>query len=307
MSLEDWEKAILSLKDFEHPLVIQFVGGEPFVWPHFTDLVEFCHSVNVDWGVISNGSAFTNEKIVKRIVAAQPLNIDISVDGSTSDIHDRARGIAGSLTRVEIGMRLLVSERTKKGHWFPIRIKPTVHRLNADKLNDIVIWANKHGATSIDFSPVRLWRKEEIEALWVSTPEQQLSLKIQLQNIIAMKAEGAPVETSIDKLEAIQAHFLGAEVQHGAVNCRSALRGFLISPNGDVKVCSCFPVVGNLRKQSAKIIWKGRDARNARHESLKCKVYTSTAVATSCTSHRTFWQDCRRAALLFGQRIKRSQ
>src|ERR1035437_799755 len=71
MSLEEWKKAILSLKDFASPLLLQFTGGEPFVWPHFIELVEFCQSVGVDWAFITNGSAFASEKTVRRIVAAK--------------------------------------------------------------------------------------------------------------------------------------------------------------------------------------------------------------------------------------------
>ncbi|HUQ35683.1 MAG TPA: radical SAM protein [Aestuariivirga sp.] len=305
MSLEDWKRAIVSLKEFKHPLVVQFVGGEPFVWPHFIDLVEFCRSIDVNWGVITNGSVFTNEKIVKKIVAARPLNIDISVDSSKSEIHDKARGVDGSLVRIEAGMRLLVAARKQGKHWFPIRIKPTVHRLNASHLVEIVNWARRQGATSIDFSPVRLWRKEDIDALWVSTQEQQSSLKEQIDDVIKMQANGGPIETSKNKLESIPSHFAGEEVQHGAVKCRSALRDFLIHPNGDVIVCSCFPVVGNLREQSAKSIWKGTRAKQARQASLKCKTYTTGAIATSCTAHRSLWQDLRRATLLFGRFTKR--
>jgi len=305
MPLDEWKKAIVSLHQFVHPLVIQFVGGEPFMWPQFPELVKFCHSIDVNWGVITNGSALTNEKIVRKIISAQPLNIDISVDGSTSEIHDKARGIEGSLDRIERGLRLLVSERNKSGQRFPIRIKPTVHRLNAGNLSEIVSWSKKHGATSVDFSPIRLWREKDIKNLWVSGPRQTSALRHQVKKILEMKEGGLPIETSIDKLEGLETHFAGAELQHGAVNCRSALRDFFIYPNGNVKVCGCFPVVGNLRQQSARSIWNGESAKKARLMSLNCKIYTSTASATSCTTHRSLWQDVRRATMLFGKQIWR--
>jgi MoaA/NifB/PqqE/SkfB family radical SAM enzyme len=40
--------------------------------------------------------------------------LDISVDGATAEILDAARGISGSLSRIERGLDLLVAERTNR-------------------------------------------------------------------------------------------------------------------------------------------------------------------------------------------------
>jgi MoaA/NifB/PqqE/SkfB family radical SAM enzyme len=53
------------------------------------DLLEFCHEHSIDFGVITNGSAFESERVIRRLVAARPLKVDISVDGPTAEIHDR--------------------------------------------------------------------------------------------------------------------------------------------------------------------------------------------------------------------------
>ena len=298
MSLNEWKKAILSLKYFSSPLLLQFTGGEPFVWPHFVELVEFCHSIGVDWSFITNGSAFSSERTVRRIVAARPLKIDISVDGSTGDIHDRARGMDGSLARIERGIRLLVSERDRTGQRFAIRIKPTVHRLNVDNLRDIVDWSKKHGATSVDFSPVVLWRQEEIDNLRIG-PEQIGMLRSQLREIVELKTNGQPIETSVERLKDIEAHFSGAERQYGLGECRAALRDFWIDPKGDVRGCACFETIGNIRKQTAKAIWKSKGAKKNRLDFLNCRV---SSPAMPCTATRTIRADVRRGLMLFWRR-----
>jgi len=83
MSLLEWQRALLSLKELVHPLVIQFVGGEPSIWPEFFELLDFCRAEDINWGMITNGSTLTRRN-VRRIVAAAPTNIDISIDGSES-------------------------------------------------------------------------------------------------------------------------------------------------------------------------------------------------------------------------------
>ena len=41
MLLAEWQAAIASLKEFAHPLVIVFTGGETKIYPNFLEVVEF--------------------------------------------------------------------------------------------------------------------------------------------------------------------------------------------------------------------------------------------------------------------------
>ena len=43
MTIEEWQKALLSIKDFVGTFSISFSGGEPFIKPGFLDLMTFCH------------------------------------------------------------------------------------------------------------------------------------------------------------------------------------------------------------------------------------------------------------------------
>ena len=272
------------------------------MYPHFLELVEFCHKSGIDWCCTTNGSALANQKIAKRIVAAEPLKIDISVDSASSDIHDKARGVDGSLSRIEEGLRLLASEKAKVRHQFPIRIKTTVHRLNASGLNDLVQWGKRHGATSIDFNHVRLWRENEIQELSVAGPEHLNELHDQLEAVIQLKQDGDPIETSEEGLRSIEDHFAG-RVEYTNASCRMALRDFVVKPNGDVRGCGCVPPIGNVRKSTAHEIWWGDAAKATRRRSLDCSMKVAVAKgAVSCTAHRTILQDLPRALLLLTRR-----
>ena len=91
MSIAEWQKAILDLKEFVGKFHIQFSGGEPYLKKGFVDLLTFCHDNSVTWGVVTNGSAFLSDKIVKTTVDARPFNINISVDSMRPEIHDNSR------------------------------------------------------------------------------------------------------------------------------------------------------------------------------------------------------------------------
>jgi MoaA/NifB/PqqE/SkfB family radical SAM enzyme len=296
MSVAEWKNAILGLKDLINPLLIDFIGGEATIYPNFLELVEFCRSEAIDWVITTNGSALTKNKFVQRLVAAQPLKIDVSVDSASEDIHDDARGVPGSLRRIEQGIKMLVSERDKSGQTFPVRIKVTVHQLNAGRLIPIVRWSQDVGATSVDFNPVRLWRKEEIDRLSIQSANDLGMLQKEVEELIRLKSEGAPIETGVEALRSMVARFSGM-LEFGNASCRDPLRNFVINPRGDVRVCACSPTIGNVRQHPAKAIWASPAARKVRLTSLGCSVKVATE---SCTTHRTIIDDVRRAMLLLG-------
>ena len=99
LTIQEWKDALLSLKDYIGNYHIEFSGGEPFIKKGIIDLFEFCHEQGLKWGVTTNGSGLT-DSIIKRVVAAEPFNVNISIDGHIAEIHDYARGIPGSFERI---------------------------------------------------------------------------------------------------------------------------------------------------------------------------------------------------------------
>ena len=66
------------------------------------------------WGVTTNGSALT-DSIIKRLVAARPFNINISIDSHVAEVHDFSRGIAGSFERITKQLKKLITYRNDQG------------------------------------------------------------------------------------------------------------------------------------------------------------------------------------------------
>ncbi|WP_210164826.1 radical SAM protein [Bradyrhizobium sp. WSM1417] len=300
MTLQEWRRAIHGLTQLARPLVIDFMGGEPTIHPDFLEIIEYCHSKRVDWFMTTNGSTLSRARFVKRLVAARPLKIDISVDSAQSDVHDDVRGVPGSLSRIEDGIRLLVAEQKKTGCRFPVRIKVTVHRRNAASLTPMLQWADRVGATSIDFNPVGgLWREEQLAEL--SMREQDLEvIKVEIDNLLRLKSDGAPIETSNERLLGMADHFKGT-TEFGLAPCRDPLRNFIIRPGGDVVTCGCNPAIGNVRVESAKRIWNGEMATKARIKSLSCSLKVAKSKGnSSCMAEKSMADDLRRALLLLG-------
>ncbi len=301
LSIDEWKQALRSLKDFigPAPFAIQFSGGEPFVKKGFIDLLHFCHDNRIDWGVITNGSALT-PRTIERTVAAAPLNIDISVDSNDAEIHDHSRGIPGSFARIEGGIRTLRDARAAAHKHFLIRIKPTVHANNLASLPDLVRWTQDVGATSIDFAPVRPWVPEASGKLWI----KNLPLLDRIiDELIEMKHSGAPIENTETQLRSYRPHFANEMITPAVTPCRVGLRDFHIMPNGNVRTCWFYPVVGNVKDATAEEIWRSDTARLQRQQTTTCDKMGSVDCANSCLSHRTVSHDARRSVML----LKRSK
>ncbi len=297
MTLADWQRGLAGLRAWLGPFTIQFSGGEPFLWKPFLELVAWCHEQGIRWGVITNGSALT-PGVVQRLVAARPLNVDVSVDGPDADSHDTVRGVAGSLARIGAGLTRLRTARDAACARFAIRIKPTVHRHNLRHLDALVAWTQEVGATSIDFSPVRPWTTEVDRDLWIESEADSAALAAMVETLIALRLGGAPIETETARLRAMPAHFRREVVTPRLAPCRVGLRDFHILPDGEVRMCWHYPAIGDIRMSSARDLWYGDVATRQRSAMMSCAKFGSVECAASCLAHRSFGEDLRRGMLL---------
>ena len=51
MTIEEWQSALKSIKEFVGTFSINFSGGEPFIKPGFIDLLGWCHRNGISAGV----------------------------------------------------------------------------------------------------------------------------------------------------------------------------------------------------------------------------------------------------------------
>ena len=104
LTIAEWQAALTSVKEFVGTFSINFSGGEPFIKPGFIDLLAWCNSNGISAGVTTNGSALTLHNAVK-VVAANPFNINVSVDAPNAEIHDYLRGYPGLFDKLSKGIR----------------------------------------------------------------------------------------------------------------------------------------------------------------------------------------------------------
>jgi MoaA/NifB/PqqE/SkfB family radical SAM enzyme len=270
MSIEEWQKALLDLKEFIGHYHIEFSGGEPYIKKGFIDLIKFCGEQDLKWGVTTNGGAFGNEKVVDWTVAAKPFNINISIDSRDADIHNYSRGIEGSLDDILAGIRALSRAKAKHNADFPIIIKAVVHKLNFRKLPEMVDWVRTIGATAINFQPVEQVTDEAKDEFWIG-PEDMDDLIAVRDQLLELKRNGAPILNTELLLSLWPNHFNREKAPRETMPCRIGMRNYFIRADGRVEMCWNFPPIGNVRTQTAREIWYGKEGTERRKETVACE------------------------------------
>lgn len=108
-------------------------GGEVFVRKDLFELIDYIIERRMSYSILSNGTLI-DEKMILRLEEKKRrlrLNsIQVSIDGSCAEVHDRSRG-EGCFKRAIQGLRLL------KENGFPVTCRVTVNRHNVDDLDNI--------------------------------------------------------------------------------------------------------------------------------------------------------------------------
>jgi MoaA/NifB/PqqE/SkfB family radical SAM enzyme len=282
MSIAEWQRALLSLKEFIGSYHVEFAGGEPYLKKGFMDLVRFCRDNDIHWGVTTNGGAYLNKKIVAQTVQANPFNINISIDSMDPKIHDYSRGVENSLSDIVQGIRNISDVRRSEGLEFPIIIKPVVHKLNFRRLPEMVEWIQEIGATALSFQPVEMGTSEVEDELWIEEDEMEDLIAVR-DELLRLKRGGAPILNGEAILNAWPNHFRREKAPPEVMPCRVGMRNYFIRSDGRLEVCWFFKPIGNVRTQTAREIWYGEEARTRRKETVSC----DKLCLFTCLSQRT--------------------
>jgi len=108
-------------------------GGELFVRRDLWEIIDHIIDNRMRYSILSNGTLITEETIENFNIGKRRkrLNsIQVSIDGSCPEIHDKSRG-AGSFDKAIRGLRLL-----KEGG-FPVTSRVTINRYNVDDLENV--------------------------------------------------------------------------------------------------------------------------------------------------------------------------
>jgi MoaA/NifB/PqqE/SkfB family radical SAM enzyme len=229
-------EALRKMSDFG-VLYITLTGGEPLCHKDFYKIAAEVRRLGMALRIYSNGYLMADQKVVDKIAALNPLEVEISIHGARPETHDALTRIKGSFVRTVAAIEKLVEAGLK------INLKCPITKLNKDELYEIRDLATGMGQF-ITFDAV-------------ITPKDdgnQDPLSLRADDEVIEKYWGEWFQELHDGQLPPRANHCAAD---STANCGSARAGFTIDPYGNILPCVAWRQnAGNiLEVEDLKELW----------------------------------------------------
>lgn len=218
-------------------------GGEPFLLGDIViEIMDILNELGEKrwFSLLTNGYFLTDERI-SRLKKFRYHWLQISIDGSTSEYHDKFRNLQGSWERaVNVAKKVSMSG-------IPLKIAHCVTPYNIKKIDDMCELAYSLGASEIITGRVSYSGRASINTNYLLSSEEVQYLELKIKDIAAKYDKKMIVKNANTVKEGLERH---------RKNPRSCA---VIRPNGDIRIDGMAPfVVGNILADDFATIWKDK-------------------------------------------------
>jgi len=272
--------------------VMVFSGGEPLCRDDLFELIGYAGSVGITPALATNGTLIDADT-AQLIADSGVARVAVSLDGATSEVHDKLRKLDGSFEKALKGIGYLREKNV------PFQINITLTKHNSEQLENIYELAKSLGAVAVHiFMLVPVGCGQTLAQTDMLTPQQYEEKLVEICELdrrgdLQVKVTCGPhYERVIRQRGLRQAEQAGGAVpggKHGGVSkgCLAGLGVLFVTHQGDVFPCGYLPVkCGNVLEQNLLDIWKNnRDLALMRDsDSLegKCGVCGYREVCSGC-------------------------
>ncbi|MFZ5453447.1 MAG: radical SAM protein [Thermodesulfobacteriota bacterium] len=278
------------LKRHGHRPLLYLWGGEPMLYEGALEVIEAATQLGFPTSIATNGTRIAG--FAERLVQAPLFLMQVSIDGPTAAIHNRARpgvGAADNFADIQAGLAAVRRLRKEKGSGLPlIASLTTISRENYRHLLDIyeafrdkvdifvfylAWWIDQESAQAHEddfsrrfgFKPTRHWG-------WIGDwqPDDYGELDRQLQGLQQRSAPwSAPAVTLIPPFTGeanLRTYYTDHRATFGFDRCLSIFQVVEVNSNGDLSPCRDYHdyVVGNLKEATITELWNSEAYRRFR-------------------------------------------
>lgn len=281
LSLEEIYGVIDSLREAK-VFHVTVTGGEPFVRKDIFSILERLVQSKIKVGMISNGTIITDE-IAQRLVALNIHEVRVSLDATSAEANDAARGHA-AFSRAYRGVKILIN------HGIRPTILVTVNKFNYDQVENIVEDLKKLDVRSIAFNLLSAVGRGVCTYPVLNLSPEQFDEFAALIRVVKAEHKEFVKEDFLHwfslpkKLDDyMRKQGDGASQLKKMLPCGAAKTQCAIMPNGWVVPCNKFTDYhcGNLREDSFLTIWN-----NPQMEKIRSLAQTPTSDGHGCNDCR---------------------
>ena len=249
---------------------VSFTGGEPLIRK---DIFRLLHSVR-EKGMLSNinsnGNLLHNEDLAEELLKTKVDLINISVDGSTAEIHDHLRGVQGGFDKLCEAIAVMNRLKKDKGYKSLINVVTVISKDNLKQVPDMIAFAKKNKINRLGFMPVHNFDfiKEDMQS-------QDPDFLAELDETIAMlkrEVKTGLIDNSVEYLDLFKNCFMNKPLP---IKCYTGYHTLMVNTYGEL--FPCFPwiemdkSVGNIRETPIKDFWASQAYNEKRKEISQCR------------------------------------
>lgn len=212
-------------------LFITFTGGEILLREDIFDILKYARSKGFAYRFFTNG-LLVDDEVVKKLRAASPLSVEISLYAMTAEIHDGVTGLNGSFNKTVSAIKKL------REVGLNVKIKTTIIKDNYKEFKKIENFAKETGCGFVYYLSIvnKINGDNSVCALNIS--EEQLK---EMYTEHAWELERGLENRRRSGYEPI---------------CSAGTNSIYISPYGDVRPCVLLKHhAGNVKTEKVKDIW----------------------------------------------------
>ena len=268
--------------------VLVFSGGEPLCRDDLFELIGRAGSLGIIPALATNGTMI-DSVVAERIRDSGVMRVSVSLDGATTEVHDKLRQLPGSFEKAIQGIGYLREQKV------PFQINMTLTKHNAHQIEDVYYLAKSLGAVAVHIFmlvPVGCGRSlADTDMLSPEQYEQKMTdiYKLDSRGELQLKVTCGPHYERVIREQEISSNMKASRSGHGGTSrgCLAGLGVLFVGHQGDVFPCGYLPVrCGNMLEDKLSDIWYNNpDLARMRDSSLlegKCGVCGYRQVCGGC-------------------------
>lgn len=247
--------------------LIFYFQGEPYLNPHFLEMVQYANKKGIYTATSSNAHYLTDENARKTVESGLDRLI-ISIDGTTQDVYQQYR-VGGKLNKVIEGARNIVKWKKELNSKTPfVFFQFLVVKPNEHQIEEIKTLGKEIGVDQVRFKTAQVYNYEEDPNQLIPTNNKYSRYK---------KGKDGKMK-----------------VKSGLKNyCWKLWHANVITWDGLVVPC-CFDKdamhqLGNLKTQSFRDTWKNSNYHQFRTEILNSR--KNIDICSNCSEGLSVWED----------------
>ncbi|MDR1672574.1 MAG: radical SAM protein [Bacteroidales bacterium] len=273
---------------------VQIAGGEPLIFKNIYDIFSFCAQNGIICKISTNGIAFT-ENVCDKIIQSGLSFLSVSIDSHLSEIHDKYRGVPGTLERAVRGIRYLA------GHaHLTLGVSSVIMKENVGTLPQSVDYFLSLPVNRLLIQPIRVWTDNLPPERWCEYPywvNDHEAMTNFSHYLLEKKKTDKRIFNTVRDIGEWNDYFRNpAEmVNRNVKKCKVGYDRLFIDFKGNIFLgCQNYSPIGNIKQDPVRKVWFSAQAKRNRLKMATCRV----PCTSNCNKELTLAQKASKALVL---------